>query len=163
MHGGGPAVVAGNPLPEEYTSENLELVRKGVCNMEHHIRNAIKFGVPVVVALNKFTADTQGEIDIVIESAKSAGAYDAVLANHWAEGGEGAKKLASAVKNACKSAKREDFKFLYPLDLPIKEKIQVHRKHTHIQREVSSRLMLLTTHPILFFFSLFLLFSDYRS
>ena len=83
MHGGGSAVVAGNPLPDEYTSENLELVRKGVCNMQHHIRSACKYGVPVVVALNKFTHDTAAEIAIVVAAAKEAGAVDAVLANHW--------------------------------------------------------------------------------
>lgn len=129
MHGGGSAVVAGTPLPEEYTSENLELVRKGVCNMQHHIRSALKYGVPVVVALNKFTSDTQAEIDIVTQAAKDAGAADAVLANHWAEGGAGAEDLAHAVKKACKEAKRENFKFLYPLDMPLKDKIKVWLVH----------------------------------
>jgi methylenetetrahydrofolate dehydrogenase (NADP+)/methenyltetrahydrofolate cyclohydrolase/formyltetrahydrofolate synthetase len=123
MHGGGSAVVAGSPLPEEYTKESLDLVKKGVCNMQHHIRSACKYGVPVVVALNKFTSDTQAEIDLVCAAAKEAGAADAVLANHWAEGGAGAKDLALAVQKACSAAKRDAFKFLYPLDLPIKEKI----------------------------------------
>lgn len=125
MHGGGSAVVAGTPLPEEYTTENLELVRKGVCNMQHHIRSAVKYGVPVVVALNKFTSDTQAEVDIVTAAAKEAGAFDAVLANHWAEGGAGAKDLALAVKAACKQADRSNFKFLYPLEMPLKDKIKV--------------------------------------
>lgn len=136
MHGGGPSVVAGNPLPEEYTSENLDLVRKGVCNMQHHVRNAVKYGIPVVVALNKFTSDSQAEIDIVIQAAKEAGAFDAVLANHWAEGGAGAKDLAVAVKNACKEAKRENFKFLYPLEMSIKDKIKVN--HTERPSKPSS-------------------------
>jgi hypothetical protein len=125
MHGGGSAVVAGNPLPEEYTKENLELVQKGVANMQHHVRSALKYGVPVVVAINKFTSDTPAEIEIVTRAAKEAGAADAVLANHWAEGGAGAEDLARAVKKACKEAKRENFKFLYPLEMPLKEKIQV--------------------------------------
>jgi len=124
MHGGGSAVVAGSPLPEEYTKESLDLVRAGVCNMQHHVRSARKYGVPVVVALNKFSSDTQAEIDIVIAAAKEAGAADAVLANHWAEGGAGAAELARAVQKACKEARREDFKFLYPLDLPLKTKIE---------------------------------------
>lgn len=124
MHGGGSTVVAGNPLPAEYTTENLDLVRAGVCNLQHHIRSACKYGVPVVVALNKFTSDTQVEIDIVVAAAKEAGAVDAVLANHWAEGGAGAADLARAVKKACAEAKREDFKFLYPLDMPLKDKIK---------------------------------------
>lgn len=136
MHGGGGAVVAGNPIPEEYTSENLELVRKGVCNMQHHIRSALKYGVPVVVALNKFTSDTQAEIDIVTNAAKEAGAFDAVLSNHWAEGGKGAEVLARAVKNACAQAKREEFKFLYPLDLGLAEKIKTIAREMYGAKDV---------------------------
>ena len=136
MHGGGSAVVAGNPLPDEYTSENLELVRKGVCNMQHHIRSAVKYGVPVVVALNKFTSDTQAEIDIVTAAAKEAGAVDAVLANHWAEGGAGAADLARAVASACAKADRSNFKFLYPLSMPLQDKIRTIAREMYGAKDV---------------------------
>jgi formyltetrahydrofolate synthetase len=136
MHGGGSAVITGNPLPEEYRSENIELVQKGVCNMQHHIRSARKYGVPVVVALNKFTSDTPAEIDIVCKAAKEAGAADAVLANHWAEGGAGAADLARAVKKACAEAKRADFKFLYPLDMALTEKIKTIAREMYGAKDV---------------------------
>jgi methylenetetrahydrofolate dehydrogenase (NADP+)/methenyltetrahydrofolate cyclohydrolase/formyltetrahydrofolate synthetase len=124
MHGGGPAVVPGKPLSVEYTEENLELLEKGVANLVHHIKNAVKFGVPVVVAVNKFSTDTQAEIDLIRQKAKEAGAYDAVLSNHWAEGGAGAVDLAKAVVEVCEKADQpKDFKFLYPLEWSIEEKI----------------------------------------
>tara|TARA_R110002050_G_scaffold260977_1_gene400859 strand:+ start:1397 stop:1897 length:501 start_codon:yes stop_codon:yes gene_type:complete len=74
MHGGGPAVNAGSPLPHEYLNENVELVREGVKNMQHHIRNLRKFGVSVVVAINKFTSDTEKELEEVRSAAIEAGA-----------------------------------------------------------------------------------------
>ena len=83
MHGGGPPVTAGAPLSFEYTNENVPLVQAGCANMCHHIRNANKFGVPVVVAINMFTSDTPAEIAAVKQAALEAGAFDAVLSNHW--------------------------------------------------------------------------------
>ncbi|MBC7249646.1 MAG: formate--tetrahydrofolate ligase [Anaerolineae bacterium] len=122
MHGGGPKVVAGIPLDKAYTEENLELVEKGVANLEANIKIALKFGIPVVVAINKFNTDTEKEIQIVKEAALAAGAEAACVSEHWAKGEEGAVELAEAVVAACE--KPSNFKFLYPLDIPIKDKIE---------------------------------------
>jgi len=123
MHGGGPKVVAGKPLAPEYTDENLELLAKGLPNMERHIKNALKYGVNVVVAVNSFATDTQAEVEMVRKAAIEAGAMDAVVSRHWMEGGKGAIALAEAVVKAAE--KPSNFKFLYPLDIPIKEKIEI--------------------------------------
>jgi formyltetrahydrofolate synthetase len=122
MHGGGPKVVAGKPLAPEYTDENLALLEKGLPNMAAHIANARGFGVPVVVAVNRFATDTDAEIETVRKAAVAAGAEDAVMCDHWAEGGAGAVALAKAVMAACQ--KPAAFKFLYPLEWDIKKKIE---------------------------------------
>jgi formyltetrahydrofolate synthetase len=122
MHGGGPKVVAGRPLDAAYKEENLELLEKGLDNLRANIGIARHYGVPVVVAVNRFTADTDAEIDLVIKGALDGGAVDAVESNVWAEGGKGGAALAEAVVKACE--KPSDFKFLYPLDIPIKDKIE---------------------------------------
>ena len=122
MHGGGPKVVAGKPLAHEYTKENLDLLEKGCSNLVRHIGNARNFGIPVVVAVNRFKDDTPAEIELVRKLAKAAGAEDAVVSNHWAEGGAGAVDLANAVVEACKQPSK--FKFLYPLEMSIKQKIE---------------------------------------
>ncbi|RPJ37547.1 MAG: formate--tetrahydrofolate ligase, partial [Chloroflexi bacterium] len=123
MHGGGPKVVAGKPLASEYTDENLDLLCKGLPNMEQHIQNAMKYGVNVVVAVNSFATDTPAEVELVRKAALDAGAMDAVVSTHWMDGGEGACALAEAVIAAAE--KPSQFKFLYPLDLPIKEKMEI--------------------------------------
>jgi len=122
MHGGGPRVVAGRPLDAAYQEENLELLRKGVDNLKANINIARQYGVPVVVAVNRFTADTDAEIELVRQAALDAGADDSVESNVWAKGGAGGAALAEAVVKACE--KPSDFKFLYPLDIPIKDKIE---------------------------------------
>eukprot|EP00741_Cyanophora_paradoxa_P008995 tig00001424_g8708.t1 len=122
MHGGGPAVKPGAPLAVEYKEENLELLRKGFCNLERHIQNVKKYGVPCVVAINRFATDTPAEIELLTKLAKEAGAYDAVMSDHFGQGGAGAKTLAESVVKACESPK--DFKFLYPSEMGIKEKIE---------------------------------------
>jgi formyltetrahydrofolate synthetase len=122
MHGGGPKVVAGQPLGHAYTEENLDLLEKGCSNLIRLIGNARQFGIPVVVAVNRFSTDTEAEVNLVRNLAKAAGAEDAVRSNHWAEGGAGAVDLANAVVKACE--KPGKFKFLYSLDLSIKEKIE---------------------------------------
>lgn len=122
MHGGGPKVVAGKPLAHEYIEENLELLRQGLPNMTQHIENALKFGVNVVVAVNSFATDTPAEVEMVRQAALEAGAMDAVVSRHWMEGGKGAIALAEAVVKACE--KPSNFKFLYPLEMSIKEKIE---------------------------------------
>ena len=121
MHGGGPPVSAGTPLPAPYKEENVELVAAGCANMLVHIRNAAKFGVPTVVCINVCSTDTQPELDAVIASAASVG-VKAVPSRHWSHGGAGAVPLAHAVIEAC--ALPSDFKFLYPLELPIADKIR---------------------------------------
>ena len=128
MHGGGAEVKAGRPLAKEYTEENVDLVTRGCANLIKHIENVAKFGVRAVVTVNKFVTDTDAEIQSVVDAARGAGAYDAVMSNHWAEGGEGAADLARAVVGACEAAEADDddastFRVLYELSLPIKEKI----------------------------------------
>jgi len=122
MHGGGPKVVAGKPLAPEYTDENISLLKKGLPNMVQHIQNALKYGVNVVVAVNSFANDTPAEVEVVRKAAIEAGAMDAVVSRHWMEGGKGAIKLAEAIVKACE--KPTNFKFLYPLNIPVKEKIE---------------------------------------
>ncbi len=122
MHGGGPKVVAGAPLDPAYTDENLDLLRAGLGNLQHHIKNAMRYGVNVVVAVNSFATDTPAEVELVRQAAIAAGAEDAVVARHWMEGGKGAADLAAAVVKAAE--KPNDFRFLYPLDISIKEKIE---------------------------------------
>jgi len=122
MHGGGPKVVAGRPLASEYTDENLGLLAKGLPNMAAHINNALRFGVPAVVAVNRFTSDTEAEVKLVCNAAVGAGAEAAIMTDHWAEGGAGAIDLAKAVIEACQ--KPVHFRFLYPLEWDIKKKIE---------------------------------------
>ena len=123
MHGGGPKVTAGAPLAPEYIDENLELVEKGAANLLAHASIAQKFGVPVVVAVNRFPTDTPAELELVRKIALGhPGVADAVVADHFSQGGAGAIALAEAVVRA--SEKPADFKFLYPLDIPLKQKIE---------------------------------------
>jgi len=122
MHGGGPKVVAGKPLASAYTEENLELLEKGCANLVKHIENVRKFGVPVVVAVNRFITDTEAELSLVCRVATAAGAEDAVVAEHWSEGGAGAETLGEAVIKACQQP--NNFHFLYPVEASIKEKIE---------------------------------------
>ena len=122
MHGGGPKVVAGRPLDKAYTEENLALLEKGAANLVKHIENAKLFGVPVVVAVNSFKYDTAAEIELVQKIALEAGAEGAFKCTHWMHGGKGAIELGEAVMAAAK--KTNHFEFLYPLDMPIKQKIE---------------------------------------
>jgi formyltetrahydrofolate synthetase len=134
MHGGGPRVIAGRSLDKTYTEENLELVRKGVDNLMSHIRIASNFGVPVVVAINAFSTDTQAEWDIVRNASIQSGAFDAVVTQHWREGGEGALQLAKAVVQAADQP--SDFHFLYDVDQPIKDKIDIIARKVYGAEEV---------------------------
>jgi methylenetetrahydrofolate dehydrogenase (NADP+) / methenyltetrahydrofolate cyclohydrolase / formyltetrahydrofolate synthetase len=122
MHGGGPKVTAGQPLHPDYTMEHLDLVERGCSNLVRMIRSAGLFGIPVVVAVNRFAHDTAAEIELVRKIAVHAGAYDAVATNHWAEGGAGAADLGRAVIGACELP--TSFRFLYPLEIGIKSKIE---------------------------------------
>ncbi|GAB1868328.1 C-1-tetrahydrofolate synthase, cytoplasmic [Camponotus japonicus] len=121
MHGGGPPVTTGAPLKKEYLEENIELVRKGLPNLQKHISNGLKYGIPVVVAINSHTTDTPGELELVKQAALESGATDAVVCTHWADGGPGAIALADAVIAA--TEKPSNFKLLYNLEDSIEEKI----------------------------------------
>ncbi|MGB4595550.1 MAG: formate--tetrahydrofolate ligase [Anaerolineaceae bacterium] len=123
MHGGGPKVTAGAPLAPEYTNENLELLEKGAANMLAHASIAQKFGIPVVVAINRFYTDTDAELELLRKIALThPGISDAVVSDHFTLGGEGAVELGKAVMKAAEQ--ESHFDFLYPLDIPIKEKIE---------------------------------------
>ncbi|MCL4120380.1 UNVERIFIED_CONTAM: hypothetical protein GTU68_018263 [Idotea baltica] len=111
MHGGGPPVTPGVPLPSAYTEENLDLVEKGFSNLEKQIQNGLIFGVPVVVAINSFSSDTPAELEKVKSLCLSAGAADAVVCTHWAVGGKGATDLANAVVKA--TEKPASFKYVF--------------------------------------------------
>ena len=135
MHGGTARVVAGKPLPKELVEENLDWLREGCKNLAKQVENMKLFGVPVVVAINAFSTDTKNEIALCARLAKEAGAEDAVLTTHWADGGKGSMKLAKAVVAACDRPAK--FKFLYPLDASIKEKIETIATRIYGAKDVS--------------------------
>lgn len=122
VHGGGPPIAPGAALHQIYREENVEILRKGCVNLKKHISNARSYGVPVVVAINKFETDTEAEIQVIKEEAIAAGAEDAIPANHWAEGGKGAVDLAKGVIAA--SEKEKNFKLLYSLDGDVQTRIE---------------------------------------
>jgi len=121
MHGGGPAVVPGRPLDEVYTKENLPLVEKGFVNLLHHIGIVKKSGIKPVVCINAFPTDTEEEHKLLRRLVEQAGARCAV-SSHWRYGGDGALELADAVIDACEEP--VDFKFLYPLDMPFRKRVE---------------------------------------
>lgn len=121
-HGGAPVPVPGKPMPEEYGSENVEWVEKGCVNLLHHIKNVRKAGISPVVCINAFYTDTDNEIAKVRELAEAAGAKVA-LSRHWEHGGDGAIEFAETVVAACEE--KTEFKFLYELDQPVKERIEL--------------------------------------
>lgn len=123
MHSGKYKVVAGKPLDPGLTCEDIEAVEKGAENMVKQIENARLFGVPVVVAINLFTSDTDREVETVRKIALESGAFAVEISEVWEKGGEGGKNLAEAVVRACDEP--QNFHFLYPLDIPIKEKIEI--------------------------------------
>ena len=105
----------------ELIGENMEALEKGSVNLGAHIDNLKKFGVPVVVAINHFYADTDKEIDFVKSFCESKGA-DFAVTKCFAEGGEGSKELAEKVIDACE--KESDFHHLYDLDMPLYDKVE---------------------------------------
>ena len=128
MHGGGPRVAPGIPLPQEYTRENLKLLEKGVPNLLHHIRIVKMSGVKPVVCINKFISDTKDEIDLVRRLAEAEGARVAV-SEQWLKGGEGALELADAVIDACNE--KIEFKHLYPLEMPLTQRVDMIAKNVY--------------------------------
>ncbi len=123
MHSGKYKVVPGKPLDAEMLKEDLEALIKGSENLVKQIENARLFGVPVVVAINVFSTDTEREIETVHRIALDSGAFAAEVSEVWAKGGDGGRALAETVVRACDEP--HHFQFLYPLDLPIKEKIEI--------------------------------------
>ncbi|KAL9895512.1 LOW QUALITY PROTEIN: C-1-tetrahydrofolate synthase, cytoplasmic-like [Glossina fuscipes fuscipes] len=121
MHGGGAPVTPGAPLNKQYTEENLQLLEKGIPNLLQHISNGHNFGMPVVVAINGFSSDTNAEHEMIRKASLNAGAVDAVICTHWSEGGAGCLDLANAVIKACE--KSNNFKLLYPNEMPLLDKL----------------------------------------
>jgi formate--tetrahydrofolate ligase len=128
MHGGGPKVIPGKALPEEYTKENLELLEKGLPNMIHHINTIRKSGINPVVCVNKFYTDTDAEVEMVKKAAEAAGARCA-KSDHWLKGGEGALELADAVIEACEE--ENEFKYLYPLEMKLRDRVEIIAKEVY--------------------------------
>ncbi len=128
MHGGGPKVVAGKALDDAYTKENLALVEKGCENMVHMIGVIRKSGINPVVCVNRFYTDTDAEVALVKKAAEAAGARCAE-SNHWLKGGEGALEFADAVIDACNEG--NDFKFLYPLEMKLRDRVNLIAKEVY--------------------------------
>ena len=121
-HSGRFKIVAGRPLDPALGSENLEALREGIGNLVKQIENVQKHGVPVVVAINHFPTDTEAEIELVREVSLDAGAFDVAVSRVFAEGGKGGADLARATLRAAQQG--SSFSHLYPLDVPIKTKIE---------------------------------------
>ncbi|KAJ7709901.1 formate--tetrahydrofolate ligase-domain-containing protein [Mycena rosella] len=129
MHGGGPDVTPGKALHSTYTQEDLVTLKEGCKNLVKHIQNSHKFGIKVIVAINQFASDTPAELALVRDEALAGGADAAVVSNHWAKGGAGARALAEAVISTCEGP--SDFKFLYDLNLSIEDKINIISKEIY--------------------------------
>ncbi len=121
-HGGAPIPRPGRPMPEEYNGENVEWVEKGCANLIHHIETVKKAGINPVVCINAFYNDTKDEIAVVRRMSEQAGARAAV-SEHWLKGGDGALEFADAVVDACEE--KSEFRLLYDLDMPIRERIEL--------------------------------------
>jgi formate--tetrahydrofolate ligase len=122
MHSGRYKVVAGRPLDPGLSREDLRAVEDGCANLDKQIENARLFGVPVVVAINSFPTDTAAEVEAIRQRSLAAGAEGAYVSHVWGEGGAGGEDLARAVLKAAERPK--NFRFLYELDRPIKDKIE---------------------------------------
>ncbi len=134
MHGGGPRVAPGQPLDPAYTSENLELLEKGIPNVLVHIETVKKAGINPVVCINSFHTDTKDEIALLRKHCEAAGARVAV-SEHWLRGGEGALELADAVIEACEQ--KSSFRFLYPDEMPLRQRIETIAKEVYGASSVS--------------------------
>jgi len=121
-HGGGPKIVPGTPLASEYTTENLELLERGLENLDAQIAVICNFGIPVVVSVSSGFDDSDAELEMVRQRAMSAGATAACLSGYYAEGGAGTTDLAEAVVKACEQ--ESDFQFLYDVEDTIEDKIR---------------------------------------
>ncbi len=129
MHGGGPEVKSGVPLPAEYKEENLELLEKGCANLFHHVNTVKKSGITPVVCINKFYTDTDNEVALIERLCKENNVRCA-MSNHWQYGGEGAIDLAKAVVDACEES-TGTVKFLYPLEMPLRQRVDLIAKEVY--------------------------------
>ncbi|MBQ2764476.1 MAG: formate--tetrahydrofolate ligase, partial [Firmicutes bacterium] len=118
----------GRPLPDEYTKENLGLLEKGIRNLMHHIRTVQKSGVKPVVCINAFVTDTEEEVKLIRRTCEAMGVRCA-RSDHWMRGGEGALELADAVMAAAEE--ENDFKFLYPMDMPLRKRVETIAKEVY--------------------------------
>ena len=121
MHGGGPEVTPGRPLPDAYTKEDLSLLERGCANLLHHVNIIRKSGVTPVVCLNRFYTDTDLELALVRRICEEYGVRCAV-SDHWRYGGAGAEELAQAVLEACEEP--SELKLLYPDDMPLRQRVE---------------------------------------
>jgi len=128
MHGGGPAVTPGRPLPKEYTEQNLDLLEKGTNNLFHHVDNVKKSGINPVVCINKFHTDTDEEIALLRKLCEDRGVRCAV-SDHWRHGGEGARELAEVVVEACEEP--TELTYLYDLSMPLRERVELIAKEVY--------------------------------
>jgi formate--tetrahydrofolate ligase len=127
-HGGAPLPLPGQPLDPAYTQEHVEWVEKGCANLIHHIKTVKKAGINPVVCINAFYTDTENEVKAVRRLAEAAGARVA-LSKHWQYGGDGALEFADAVIEACNEP--NDFKFLYELETPLRQRIELIAKEVY--------------------------------
>ncbi|MGD9769169.1 MAG: formate--tetrahydrofolate ligase [Pseudolabrys sp.] len=128
MHGG--------VKKEDLKSENLKALEAGMANLERHVQNIQKFGIPAVVSINRFSADTDAEIALVKEKCKALG-VEAIMADHWAMGGEGAADVARAVVKVIDAGKSK-LNLLYPDDMPLLEKIRTIAKEIYRAKDISA-------------------------
>jgi len=122
MHSGDFTVVAGKPLDKGLLEENIDAVARGCANLAKHIENVKLFGIPSVVAINRFSTDTENEVEAVRKEALAAGAEAVVVSDVHAKGGEGGAEMAEAVVAACE--KPSNFKLLYDADDTVENKIE---------------------------------------
>jgi formate--tetrahydrofolate ligase len=119
---------------DDLKQENLKALKKGLVNLERHINNVRKFGLPVTVAINHFVTDTKKEVNAVVDFGKTLGVKTSVC-THWSDGGEGAKDLAKTVDEICREEKNT-FKFLYDDKMPLFKKIQTIAQELYHASEV---------------------------
>src|SRR4249919_1187795 len=128
MHGG--------VKKEDLKSENLKALEAGMANLQRHVENVKKFGLPVVVSINRFSADTEAEIALVKEKCKALG-VEALMADHWAMGGAGAADVAKAVVKVIDEGKGK-LKFLYPDEMPLFEKVETIAREIYRAKNVTA-------------------------
>ncbi len=127
-HGGAPIPRPGRPMPPEYSEEHVDWVEKGTANLLHHIETVKKAGINPVVCINAFYTDTKDEIAACRRLCEEAGARVAV-SEHWEKGGDGALEFADAVVDACNE--ENEFRFLYDLDMPLRQRIELITKEVY--------------------------------